>query len=100
MAAMTPTEKVYHLICPIRLDGGNEPQYVTGDIRELFENCRKIAEFPTIIRQLFMNGIMLRQTQILARTEWGLQPVFHKRKLLYAFAEAEAGVNVEEFRKI
>ena len=80
------------------MDGGNKPKYIIGDICKLFECCRKIAEFPTITGQLFINGIMLRQTQVLARTERRLQPIFHKRKLLYAFAEAEAKVmkDIEE----
>ena len=62
MGAMTPTEKLYHLNCPIRLDGGHEPQHITGDITQLFKCCSKIAEFPTITGQLF-----------------------HKRQLLYAY---------------
>ena len=31
-------------------------QHITGDIVELFECCRKIAEFPKITGQLFTNG--------------------------------------------
>ena len=67
ISSLTPTEKIYHFSCPLRLDGGSEPQHLTGDIRELFECCRKIAEFPTITTQLFMDGILMRQVRMMAR---------------------------------
>jgi len=43
-----------------------------------------------------MNGILMRQMQLLARTERDLKPIFHKRKLIYGFAEAEEGINITD----
>ena len=38
----------------------------------------------------------MRQMQLLARTERDLKPIFHKRKLIYGFAEAEEGINITD----
>ena len=55
-----------HQSMEIRRNQPMEAMHITGDITKLFECCRKIAEFHTITGQLLMNGIMLRQTQVLA----------------------------------
>ena len=57
--------------------------------QELFEQCKLMAEFPTILGQLFMNGILLKQNQIIATTHDQLQPIFHKRKFIHGFANKE-----------
>jgi len=93
---MSTTDKLYHLTCPIHLTGGQEQQCLTKDIRELFTHSRLLAQFPTITGQLFMNGILTRQMQILARTERDLKPIFHKRKLIYGFAKTEEGINITD----
>jgi hypothetical protein len=94
--SMSTTDKLYHLTCPIHLTGGQEQQCLTRDIQELFTHSRLLAQFPTITGQLFMNGIHMRQMQLFARTERDLNPIFHKRKLIYGFAEAEEGINITD----
>ena len=93
---MSTTDKLYHLTCPIHLTGGQEQQCLTEDTQELFTHSRLLAQFPTITGQLFMNGILTRQMQILARTERDLKPIFHKRKLIYGFAKTEEGINITD----
>ena len=72
--SMSTTDKLYHLSCPIHLPGGREKQDFTGDIRELFELSRLLAQFSTITGQLFMNGILTRQMKLLAGIERDLKP--------------------------
>jgi len=94
--AMHITEKLYHLCCPLRMNGGSDPHHLTRDVKEFMQATQEIAEFPTITGQLFLNPIIIRQSQILSRTERNLKPIFHNRKLIHGFAHVENGINVPD----